>query len=348
MSHSLGKRRDISGVSIEDLSAKDRSLPVESHEASSIEPYAKEVLTALLNDGLLPTPNNFSLYFDRLLEDKNDAFKKQLNSILQFDQTSNDETTIELEKTLKQGFLSVKNILQLSAGLYKNITLMSKILEKRKSEISDNEDGESVLEAILLLEKDVAKLDSILKKQNTELKSLYDQTATIIKNVENETIFDSKYEVYNKRYLMNKIEQEIKQIKEFKHKSTLLTLELSRELIEEIQNERAVSLMTKTVARLLMKTSRRSDIIAHYGGGVFSMLLRHSDLESAIKAAQRLDELVRNSNLFLEDKEIELRIVIGIASIKETATPEMVLLNTLKTMNSVYNTPEKSYAFMLE
>ena len=280
------------------------------------------------------------------MENKSDSLKKQIKTILQLEETNNDEVTIELEKTLKHGFVSVKSILSVSAGLYKNMSLMTKILSKRKEEIAQNKDSQSVLSVISSLELDLSKLDDILKKQISNLKSLYDHTAVIVKNVENETIFDNKYGIYNKRYLLNKIDQEIQLIKEFKHKSSLIMIELSRNLVKDIDNEKAIILMTRTIARLLMKTSRRSDIVAHYGNGVFSMLLKHTDTESAIKAAQRLTELVQNSNFFLADREIELEVSIGIAPVLTTSSTEEVVVNALKAMEKAYSDPEKSYALI--
>ncbi len=92
-------------------------------------------------------------------------------------------------------------------------------------------------------------------------------------------------------------------------------IELSRELTTSVNNEKAIVLMTRTIARLLLKTSRRSDIVAHYGNGVFAMLLKHTDIESAKKASERLCDLVSNSNFFLADREIQLKISIGITDI---------------------------------
>ncbi|WP_345992876.1 GGDEF domain-containing protein [Sulfurimonas sp. HSL-1716] len=344
MAKSLRKRRDITNVSLEDDESLNDTISSSFNDPSNdVELYSKEVLDSLLKDNLPPTPNNFSLYFDRLLEDKSDTLRKQIKAILQLEETNNDEATIELERTLKHGFVSVKSILSVSAGLYKNMTLMTKILAKRKDEISQNKDSKNVLSVISSLETDLGKLDEILKKQISNLKSLYDHTATIVKNVENETIFDNKYGIYNKRYLLNKVEQEIQLIKEFKHKSTIIMIELSNELVKEIINEKALMLMTRTIARLLMKTSRRSDTVAHYGNGVFSMLLKHTDIDSAIKAAQRLSELVQNSNFFLADKEIELKVSIGITPILHTSTTDEIIVNALKAMETAYKDPTITY-----
>jgi len=315
--------------------------------SSDIEIYAKEVLSSLIADDVPPTPSNFSLYFDRLLEDKSESLRKQIISMLELEENNDAESTIQLEHSLKQGFSSVKNILGMTANLYKNMSLMTKILDKRKKELDEHDDIQSTRSITSALENDVAKLNAIVKKQSSQMKSLYDETATIIKNVENETIFDNKFGVYNKRYLMTKVEQEIDLVKEFKHKSSLIFIELSQELKLSIGNEKAILLMTRTIARLLLKTSRRSDTVAHYGNGVFAMLLKYTDIESAKKASDRLCYLVSNSNFFLADREIQLKISIGITDINSLYSTEEIVVSAMKGVEKAYKTKEKDYAVEL-
>lgn len=310
---------------------------------SDLEIFAKEVLTALISDNLPPTPNNFSLYFDRILEDKSESLRRQIGSILELEEDNQDEKSIELEKTLKQGFSSVKSILQLSATLYKNISLMEKILEKRREDIKNIPSLSGANDLIASLGNDVGKLSGILKKQVTHMKSIYDETATIVKQVENETIFDNQYGVYNKRYLLAKLEQERNLIDEFKHKSSLIVVRLSKETANTIQSEKAQQLMVRTVARLLLKTSRRSDIVAHYGEGIFAMVLKHTDIESAKKASERLFDLVATSNFFLAEKEIQLRIAIGVAELQASIEVEQTLDCTLNAMEEADTTPAVRY-----
>lgn len=348
MAKALRKRRDITNIPSEGPSVSSGESINSSNlngQSNDVELYAKEVLNALLKDNIPPTPNNFSLYFDRILEEKSETLKKQIKSILELEENSSDESTLEVENTLKRGFVSVKNILIVSAGLYKNISLMSKILVKRKNELQ-NKDASSVQTVVNSLETDLIKLNDILKKQTDDLKTLYDQTATIVKNVENETIFDNKYGIYNKRYLLSKITQEIHLIKEFKHHSSLIMIELSKELMQDKDKDRAFSLMTRTIARLLLKTSRRSDIVAHYGNGIFCMLLKHTDTNSSLKAAERLDDLVHNSNFFMADREIELSVSIGITPITTALTTEEIVVNALKAMEIAYKDPNKNYALI--
>jgi len=320
-----------------------RSTQASSEPEGDLESYAKEVLDTLIRDGLPPTPNNFSLYFDRLLEDKSQNTSKQIISILELEESNEDENNIQLEQNLKRGFSSVKNILGVTANLYKNMSLMTKILDKRKDELK-NDDTKDVADS---LETDITKLNGILKKQSANMKTLYDDTAQIIKNVENETIFDNQFGVYNKRNLMAKIEQEIGLIKKFNHKSSLIMIELSRDLKSSIKNEKAIMLMTKTIARLLLKTSRRSDTVAHYGDGVFAMLLKHTDIESAKKASERLSDLVSNSNFFLADREIQLKISIGITDITDEHSVEEIIVSAIDGIEKAYQNPKLDFAVLL-
>lgn len=324
-----------------------RESMAEVEPESELESYSKEVLNALAKDGLPPTPNNFSLYFDRLLEDKSQNTRNHIVSVLELEESNEDENSIMLEQSLKQGFSSIKNVLGVTANLYKNMTLMTKILEKRKQEIeacADNKETRSIAAA---LESDISKLNTILKKQSTSMKGMYDETAKIIKNVENETIFDNQYGVYNKRYFMTKIEQEIELIRKFKHKSSLIMIELARDLKATVNNDKAIMLMTKTIARLLLKTSRRSDTVAHYGNGVFTMLLKHTDIDSAKKASERLCDLVSNSNFFLADREIQLKISIGITDITENHSVEEIIVSSMDAVEKAYENPNLDYAVLL-
>lgn len=343
MAESTKKRRDLSAV---DTSAVTPIMGSNGFDdtSSELEIYAKEVLTSLINDNLPPTPNNFSLYFDRILEGKTEDLRKQINAILELEENNDDEKSIALEKNLKHGFASVKGVLQVSANLYKNMSLMMKILEKREVELQQTSDTQMAISAISSLKHDVDKLSMIFKKQIDQMKHHYDDAASIVKNVENDTIFDNQFGVYNKRYLLSKLGQESSLIKEFKHKSSLIMIRLSKGLETDIGNEKASKLMTRTIARLLLKTSRRSDLVAHYGNGIFSMLLRHTDLQSAKKASERLCDLVSSSNFFLAEREIQLRISIGIKNINPAESVEGIVVCALDAMESADANPAKDFS----
>jgi PleD family two-component response regulator len=65
----------------------------------------------------------------------------------------------------------------------------------------------------------------------------------------------------------------------------------------------------------MLKTSRRTDIIAHLNEGIFGMILKHTDRVGAMKTSERLSDTISNSAMFIEGDELEVKIVIGIAEI---------------------------------
>ena len=124
-------------------------------------------------------------------------------------------------------------------------------------------------------------------------------------------------------------------------------IELSRELIDSINNEKAITLMIRTIARLLLKTSRRSDIVAHYGNGIFAMLLKHTDIDSAKKASERLCDLVANSNFFLADREVRLKISIGITDIDTLYSVEEIVVSAMNGVEKAYSKKNIDFAVSL-
>jgi diguanylate cyclase (GGDEF)-like protein len=310
---------------------------------SDIEVIAREAIKALSKDNLMPTPSNYNLYFYRILEDKSEALRQQINSVLEFEQDSGDEKSQVLESSLKEGFSSVKNVLGVTSNLYKNMSHMTKLLEKRQEELKNSPEASKVAIIIKNLTDDTKKLNVIVHKQLENIKEVHNSTAEIIKSVDSETIFDSEYDMYNKRYLIKRLAQELIAIQEFKHKSIFMLIELNRDIASAQSSEKVRFLMNRTVGRLILKTSRRNDIIGYYGKGAFAMILKHSDITSAEKTSDRLVELVKSTNFFLEDQEIRLGINIGIAELNASKTVEENIVDALDALDSAFKDSDKDY-----
>jgi diguanylate cyclase len=307
--------------------------PMASPEGS-LEKLSSQVVSELIRDGVPPIPTNFQLYFDRLLEEQSQEVQEEMHSLMELEDSNNDEQAMALEQKVKSAFRSIKQLLQISSTLYKNMTLMSRILSKRQAELGGFKDPD-LKQVVKALQGDVSKLGTILDKQIRNMKEQYQSTASVVQEIEQGSVFDQQFGVYNKRYLITKLGFEAKQVEQFNHKSSLVTVSLSNEMRDLVPSEKAVLLMEKTVARLLMKTSRRSDIVAHYSQGVFSMLLKHTDLINAERASKRLIDLVSSTNFFLGEKEVVLSVNIGIANIAATRSAEETLLAALEAMKQI-------------
>ena len=82
---------------------------------------------------------------------------------------------------------------------------------------------------------------------------------------------------------------------------------------------------TRNIAKILLKTSRRSDIVAHYGDGCFAMVMKHTDLESAKKASQRVAELLYQTTFFMGEDELDMNMEISVGAINPDSSIEEIL-----------------------
>jgi diguanylate cyclase (GGDEF)-like protein len=183
------------------------------------------------------------------------------------------------------------------------------------------------------------------KKQLLELKELYAKSNSIIQEISAGSIFDQEFSgLYNQKYLIAQIDKETKAIGQFNHNSTIVFAKLSSKVTKEIGSKKGILLATRTVAKLFLKTSRRSDIIAHYGDGIFAMVLKYTDIENAKRATNRLEDLVTAAHFFFDDKDIELGISIGIAKILPIRTTDDTLKCVLTALKQVDANPNSYLA----
>ncbi|WP_257617125.1 hypothetical protein [Campylobacter pinnipediorum] len=102
-------------------------------EDVDIYKFSENVLKQLNKDNISSIPSNYSIYFEKLLEQKSPDFKKKLGDSLQFYEEFGEkmpESSICIEKEIKQGFVQIKSMLQAVALIYKNIGLMKGITKK--------------------------------------------------------------------------------------------------------------------------------------------------------------------------------------------------------------------------
>jgi len=154
-----------------------------------------------------------------------------------------------------------------------------------------------------------------LEQTLSNIKEIYSKNVQTLKEIEKESIFDAVYGLYNNNYFLKELKKEIAQIKKFKHISSLIVVKPTDEILKKIKTEKSKKIISKFIAKILLKTSRRTDVVAHLGNGIFGMLLRHTDRIGAMRTSERLSDIISNSTMFIEDNELEVHIAIGISEI---------------------------------
>lgn len=299
---------------ITELKSQDESLALENQVMEKISSLAQDAVSLLQEEKLPPLPANYQLYFERLLEKEEGDLKTKVQDTLDLQSVAEDRA-MSFEKNVKEGFKSVKEVLELIAMLYKNLLLIQAITNKYTKEFENINNKVTLMNVVSLFLKDLSKVGTITSTQLTQIKDNYQKAAKAIADINHSTIYDSRFGVYNKRYFISLIEKENKILKQFNHSSCLLLISLSKKIQPFLEDKSISVVLSKTVAKLLLKNSRRSDIIGYLGDGVFGVGLKYSDMNSAMRAAERFVVSIKTTSVFLGNHDIVLEVSAGLAKI---------------------------------
>jgi len=319
------------------ITKNDVKLSAELSEATTeLELFAKKVLDKMIEENIYPIPYYYSIYFFNMLEDENESFKKSVMEIIELESTNELEEDLKFEQLLKKSFTYSKKIVKDTSMVYK---LTSLLKEKNQYFLKESDSAATpqVFKNILLnSKKNIEIVNKKITETLKEIKQIYAENLAILKEIDKESVFDSLYGIYNDKFFHKELDKEINQIKKLKHISSIIVLKAKDELLNSLKNEKSKIVVNKMVSKILLKTSRRTDIVAHLGEGKFAMLLKHTDRIGAIKTSERLADIISNSSMFIEDKEFEIQINIGISELTINS-PE-----TIKLLDCVYSKLEEA------
>ncbi len=308
------------------------TAPDLSDATTPLEKFAKKVLDKIIEEGTPPIPYYYKIYFLNMLDEEPLEFRKQVYELMSIEESNELEKDFELEKKLKVSFKYSKELLQHTALMYKISASVKDLIKKHLEEISHITSPKAMEKILNQLS---VKIDNIYSKMENELKTvkqLYAKNVEIVKDIESNSMFDQRYGVYNKNYFLKILKKEISLIEKFAHTSSIVTIKLKDEIAKKLLNEKSRILANRSIAKIILKTSRRTDVVAHLGDGIFAMLLRHTDRVGAGKTVERLADMISNSAVFLEGEELELQIVAGVVEMKEKKTPDEYVASALEAM----------------
>jgi len=294
----------------------------------SLNMLSKQVVGKLSNDSVPPTPENYKIYFDAQLETKSDAQKKDIGEILALENDIEDDHTVILEKDIQNAFIYIKSMTESIAKAYTKISQMKKITIEKEHEIEANP---SRL-ALVSYEEDLEVLEDILNKELLSIKNRYNSTAELIRNFNQLSIYDKKFGVYNKKYLMKTLDSVLKSVESFEHANTLLSVKIKPESLANVQHQKDKSLIHITLAKLLLKRSRRSDIVGHYEDNIFMIVLKHTNHKEAQIAIGRIKDMIDAANFIVDSNSVDIKLSFGLSEIDKSKTKEMILIEAIDSL----------------
>ncbi|MDD6055650.1 MAG: diguanylate cyclase [Helicobacter sp.] len=305
-------------------------------QSGTLEDYGAQIVQTLNANGIPPTPYNYKIYFEKLLVDKTQQFKDNVAQHIELEQIPAEKQALLESKVIKAQQHMI-NTLQQVGAIVKNLHLLREIIKKHEREVKTASNAISLQNIISIFEKELIKINEVANNQLQDLRNSYDKTATAISSISDAVICDTKYGVYNQRFLERRVGDELESVYSGGYKSSLLFVCIAKNISKKVTSEKTATIINRSLAKILQKVASKSDVIAYYGAGIFGILLSHSDKESTKKFANRLIEKVATTNMIIGEDEISLSVCTGIAEINEAVKHKEIIKNALEALKKAQN-----------
>ncbi len=132
---------------------------------------------------------------------------------------------------------------------------------------------------------------------------------------------------FNKRYFSDSLRQEFKHAQRNGQPLALVLLDLDNfKRVNDSHGHAAGDEILRSTVDGIARTLREHEIFARYGGEEFVLLLRNSDLGSALQVAERIRHLIQAMEVEWDNKLISVTASLGVASTsnEDNSSPELL------------------------
>ncbi len=138
--------------------------------------------------------------------------------------------------------------------------------------------------------------------------------------VQNLSISDSLTRLFNRRYFLKRLEEEITRSGKFNLQFSLLMADIDH---FKYYNDHFGHLVGDVILResglVIKENTRQIDLVGRYGGEEFAILLPETSKEGAYQAAERIRANLEARKIHAYDEELNITISIGLCSFPEDA-----------------------------
>lgn len=166
----------------------------------------------------------------------------------------------------------------------------------------------------------------------TETQAIFDRTqliilivmATIIvlsglvayrfaSSFEKTAVTDGLMQLYNHRYFKQRIEQEVARASRHKHPLTLVMLDIDHfKKINDTWGHATGDIVLRLLGRWVKEQSRKTDVVARYGGEEVAIILTDTALAGGQLFAERLREFIASQTVRDPEENAEFKITISV------------------------------------
>ncbi len=183
----------------------------------------------------------------------------------------------------------------------------------------------------------------------TDRKRAEEESQRFIKKLETLSSEDSLTGLQNRRMIFERIQHEIERVRRYKAELALIFCDLDYfKDINDTYGHKAGDEVLKTIADILRRSVRTSDVIGRYGGDEFLIVLPQTSLKGAQELAERIRVAVQDTRFEMTDgKSVGTTMSIGVAFYDGTETDVDTLISRIDTALYVSKRSGKNQVYSL-
>jgi two-component system cell cycle response regulator len=141
------------------------------------------------------------------------------------------------------------------------------------------------------------------------------------------TTIDGLTQIFNKRYFLETIEREIARSHRYRRELSLVMFDIDHfKKINDSFGHLAGDYVLKHLAQTVKTRIRREDCFARYGGEEFSIVLPEIDGLNSKPFAEKIRQLVENTDFRFENTSMPITISMGVATLDGDSTDPAALI----------------------
>ncbi|MBT9586119.1 sensor domain-containing diguanylate cyclase [bacterium] len=141
------------------------------------------------------------------------------------------------------------------------------------------------------------------------------------------SVLDGLTNVYNRRYLDQRLRQELADSRRHKKPLTVALLDLDHfKKLNDGYGHQAGDQVLCDLSGIISKTLREHDVLARYGGEEFAMILSGTSSADGLILGERLRGLIANTDFLYKEQKLPVTISLGLATFPDDADDVMGLL----------------------
>jgi len=183
----------------------------------------------------------------------------------------------------------------------------------------------------------------------TDRKRAEEESQRFIKELETLSSEDGLTGLQNRRMIFERLRHEIERVKRYNAELSLIFCDLDYfKEINDTYGHKAGDEVLKTIADILTRSVRTSDVVGRYGGDEFLIVLPQTSLKGAQELAERIRFSVQETKFEMPGgKSVGTTMSIGVAFYDGTETDVDALLNRIDTALYVSKRAGKNQVYSL-